>query len=155
MVVIGTFAWPSLKLMTKIPKSDALVIILVTGVTIAQDLALAVVIGVIVSCIVHAWKSTQGIEINTIKNGNLGTSHFLNGVLFFGSVWKFKNIMQPDNFSEENVIIDCSKVKLADAAALEAIESQTLKYQKMGKTLQFTNLDLDSLKLVNKAKLFS
>ncbi len=155
MVVIGTFAWPSLKLMTKIPKSDALVIILVTGVTIAQDLALAVVIGVIVSCIVHAWKSTQGIEINTIKNGNLGTSHFLNGVLFFGSVWKFKNIMQPDNFSEENVIIDCSKVKLADASALEAIESQTLKYQKMGKTLQFTNLDLDSLKLVNKAKLFS
>jgi|TARA_B100001750_G_scaffold229819_1_gene225612 SulP family sulfate permease len=152
MVVIGTFAWPSLKLLTRIPKLDAFVIILVTGVTVAQDLAIAVVIGVLVSCLVHAWKSSQQIEIKTIHNQDGSKSHFLNGVLFFGTVWKFKNIILPDRFDETNVIIDCSNAKLADSSALEAINSQMPKYNKTGKTLQLTNLGYDSLKLIKKAK---
>ena len=152
MVVIGTFAWPSLKLLTKIPKLDAFVIVLVTAVTVAQDLAIAVVIGVLVSCLVHAWKSSQQIEIKTINNGDGSKSHFLNGVLFFGSVWKFKNIILPHRFEEKNVIIDCSNAKLADSSALEAINSQISKYNKIGKTLQLKNLGHDSLRLVKNAK---
>ncbi len=152
MVVIGTFAWPSLKLLTKIPKLDAFVIILVTGVTVAQDLAIAVVIGVLVSCLVYAWKSSQQIEIKTINKQDGSKLYFLNGILFFGSVWKFKNIIRPDRFDEENVIIDCSNAKLADSSALEALDSQTPKYNKIGKTLQLTNLGDESLRLINKAK---
>ena len=152
MVVIGTFAWPSLKLLTRIPRLDAFVIILVTGVTVAQDLAIAVVVGVLVSCLVHAWKSSQQIEIKTIHNQDGSKSHFLNGVLFFGTVWKFKSIILPDRFDEQNVIIDCSNAKLADSSALEAINSQTPKYNKTGKTLQLTNLGYESLKLIKKAK---
>ena len=152
MVVIGTFAWPSIKLLTKIPRLDALVIILVTGVTVAQDLAIAVVIGVIVSCVAYAWKSNQQIEIKTINLGDGVKAHFLYGILFFGSVWKFKNIIQPGRFDEENVIIDCSNAKIVDSSALEAIDSQTLKYGKVGKTLQLTNLGDGSLNLIDKSK---
>ena len=42
MVVIGTFAWNSLKILFFVPKSDALVTILVTVVTVLEDLAVAV-----------------------------------------------------------------------------------------------------------------
>ena len=72
--------------------------------------------------------------------------------MFFGSVWKFKNIIRPDRFDEENVIIDCSNAKLADSSALEVLDSQTHKYNKIGKTLHLTNVGEESLRLINKAK---
>jgi len=34
MVVIGTFAWPTIKMMNKIPRADAFVIIAVTFITV-------------------------------------------------------------------------------------------------------------------------
>ena len=67
MVVIGTFAWPSLKLLLRVPKEDALVVILVTSVTVVQDLAIAVLVGVIVSSLVYAWKSSRQIEVSNTE----------------------------------------------------------------------------------------
>ena len=58
----------------------------------------------------------------------------------------------PHRFEEKNVIIDCSNAKLADSSALEAINSQISKYNKIGKTLQLKNLGHDSLRLVKNAK---
>ena len=54
MVVIGTFAWHSIKIMSRIPKLDAAVIIIVTVVTVWPDLAVAVVVGVIVRALAYA-----------------------------------------------------------------------------------------------------
>ena len=62
MVVIGTFAWNSLKILFLVPKSDAIVIILVTGVTVVTDLAIAVIVGVIFSALVFAWESASRIR---------------------------------------------------------------------------------------------
>ncbi len=153
MVVIGTFAWPSLKLLFKIPKEDAFVIVLVTGVTVIQDLAIAVVIGVIVSCLVYAWKSSQHIRITENKDSSAPTkSYALHGTLFFGSVWKFKDLMHPGNYEEENVILDLSDAKIADHSALEAIDSQTTKYHESGKHLQLVNVTEESLQILRKAK---
>ena len=68
MVVIGTFAWPSFKLLLKIPREDAIVVILVTVVTVMQDLAVAVLVGVIFSSLVYAWKSSRHINVNKEQN---------------------------------------------------------------------------------------
>ena len=153
MVVIGTFAWPSLKLLFRIPKEDAFVIILVTGVTVIQDLAIAVVVGVIFSCLVYAWKSSQQIRITeSAEYSGPGKSYALHGTLFFGSVWKFKDLIHPGNYEEENVILDLSNAKIADHSALEAIDSQTAKYEESGKRLQLTNITEESLKILRKAE---
>ena len=153
MVVIGTFAWPSFKLLFRIPKEDAVVIILVTGVTVIQDLAIAVVVGVIVSCLVYAWKSSQQIRITeSAEYSGPGKSYALHGTLFFGSVWKFKDLIHPGNYEEDNVILDLSNAKVADHSGLEAIDSQTAKYEESGKRLQLTNLTEESLKILRKAE---
>ncbi len=153
MVVIGTFAWPSLKLLLRIPKEDAAVILIVTGVTVVQDLAVAVVIGVIVSCLVYSWQSSKQIRITESDSSNeTGKSYALHGTLFFGSIWTFKSLIHPRNYSEKNIILDLSDAKIADHSALEAINAQTAKYQESGKNLQLTNLTEDSLKILRRAE---
>ena len=153
MVVIGTFSWPSLKLLFRIPKEDALVILIVTGVTVIQDLAVAVVVGVIVSCLVYAWKSSHQIRITESDSGDETVKTYaLHGTLFFGSIWTFKTLIHPKNYTEKDVLIDFSNAKIADHSALEVISSQTAKYQETGKNLQLTNLSEDSLKILRKAE---
>ena len=153
MVVIGTFAWPSLKLLFRIPREDAIVIIIVTGVTVIQDLAVAVVIGVIVSCLVYAWKSSQQIQITESESINDEThSYALHGTLFFGSIWKFKELIHPSNYSKKNIVLDLSDAKIADHSALEVLDTQTAKYHENGKRLELTNLSEDSLRILRKAE---
>ncbi len=62
MVVVGTFAWSSFRIMNKIPKSDVFVLILVSVLTVIFDLAIAVIAGVIVSALVFAWESARRIR---------------------------------------------------------------------------------------------
>ncbi|MDC1107266.1 SulP family inorganic anion transporter, partial [Prolixibacteraceae bacterium] len=61
MVVIGTFEWATFKVIHKIPMTDALVIVLVTSLTVIFDLAIAVGAGVVVSALVFAWESAKRI----------------------------------------------------------------------------------------------
>ena len=63
IVVIGTFEWSSFRIMGKIPRSDAFIIVLVSGVTVATDLAIAVIVGVIVSALVFAWEHAKHINV--------------------------------------------------------------------------------------------
>ena len=104
MVVIGTFAWASLKILSKVPKEDAIVIILVTSVTVWQDLAIAVIVGVIFSALSYAWKSSTSINI---EDGEIISKdervYLLKGSLFFGSINKFKKFMHPSKFDEKIV----------------------------------------------------
>jgi SulP family sulfate permease len=65
IVVIGTFEWSSFRILGKIPTSDAMVLILVSAVTVATDLAVAVVVGVIVSALVFAWEHAKHILVES------------------------------------------------------------------------------------------
>ena len=153
MVVIGTFAWPSLKLLLRVPKEDALVVILVTGVTVAQDLAIAVLAGVIFSSLVYAWKSSRQIEVSdTETTGSDKPTYLLQGNLFFGSTSKFKDILNPNRYSADHVLLDASEMSLWDHSALEALDSQTTKFRKVGKTLGLKNVQPESMKMIQRAK---
>ena len=153
MVVIGTFAWPSLKLLLKVPKEDALVVILVTVVTVIQDLAIAVLVGVIVSCLVYAWKSSRQIEVSGDDlEGPNNQTYLLQGNLFFASTSKFKEILNPSRYDADRVLLDASGVNLWDHSALEALDSQTTKFKEVGKTLGLTNVQPESMKIIQKAK---
>ena len=153
MVVIGTFAWPSLKLLLRVPKEDALVVILVTVVTVAQDLAIAVLAGVIFSSLVYAWKSSRQIEVNnTETTWSDKPTYSLQGNLFFGTTSKFKDILNPNRYSHDHVLLDASEMSLWDHSALEALDSQTTKFRKVGKTLHLKNVRPESMKMIQRAK---
>src|SRR5690606_5773712 len=63
MVSIGTFEWASFRTFRRMPKSDVLVIVLVTLVTVfLHNLALAVLVGVIISALVFAWDNAKRIR---------------------------------------------------------------------------------------------
>jgi SulP family sulfate permease len=152
MVVIGTFAWNSLKILFFVPKSDALVIILVTVVTVLEDLAIAVIVGVIVSALVFAWKSAsriRAIERQSIREKGAKV-YEIEGPIFFSSTNSFLEIFKPQE-DPEVIIIDFAKSKVIDQSALKAIEDIADKYNSIGKKVKLRHLTRDCHKLLSKA----
>ncbi|WP_417680271.1 SulP family inorganic anion transporter [Roseibium sp.] len=150
MVVIGTFAWTSLKIMHRIPMIDALVIVLVTVVTVLTDLAMAVVVGVIVSALAYAWNAASRISarIGVSKEG--WKVYRLSGPLFFGSTTGFQDIFDINN-DPDDVVIDFIDSRVVDHSGLEVIDALASKYEAAGKRLHLRHLSPDCQKLLEKA----
>jgi len=152
MVVIGTFAWNSLKILFLVPKSDAIVIILVTAVTVAADLAVAVIVGVIFSALVFAWESAsriRAIERPSIREKGAKV-YEIEGPLFFSSTNSFIEIFKPSG-DPAVIIIDFARSKIIDQSALKAIEDIADKYNAIGKKVKLRHLTRDCHKLLSKA----
>lgn len=150
IVVMGTFEWSSLRIMGKIPKHDAFVLVLVSGVTVATDLAVAVVVGVIVSALVFAWEHAKHINVKGYDNEYGIRIYELNGPLFFGSVKHFMDLFNPENDPQE-IIIEFQNSRVADHSAIEAIDALAEKYIKAGKTLHLRHLSPECKQLLTKA----
>ncbi len=150
MVVIGTFEWASFRILHKIPRSDAFVIVLVSAVTVASDLAIAVVVGVIVSALVFAWKAAKRIDATTKLLPNGSKVYQLHGPLFFGSISSFKELFDPKN-DPDDVVIDFVESRVWDHSGLEAIDALAERYLKAGKQLHLRHLSPDCKVLLEKA----
>ena len=152
MVAIGTFEWASLRIINKMPKQDIFTGILVAVITIVlHNLALAVLIGVVISALVFAWESAKRIRTTHYIDHN-GVKHYLiDGPLFFGSVGNFNDsfTIQDD---PEQVVVNFKKSRVADMSAIEALSTLTSKYYKAGKTLRLQHLSLDSIQLLKNAE---
>ncbi|WP_394698983.1 SulP family inorganic anion transporter [uncultured Cohaesibacter sp.] len=153
MVVIGTFAWRSLKIMKDIPRHDAFVIVLVTAVTVYSDLAVAVVVGVIVSALVFAWQAAKRINIKVGVEEHGWKVYELSGPLFFGSVANFNDLFDPKS-DPEDVVIEFKNSRVWDHSALQAIDSLASKYDEQGKKLHLRHLSPDCKELLHKANKF-
>jgi sulfate permease, SulP family len=151
MVAIGTFEWASIRTLNKMPKSDVLVMVLLTLVTaIIHNLALAVLIGVIISALVFAWDNAKRIRARKYVDED-GVKHYeIYGPLFFGSVTlfneKFDILGDPDE-----VIIDFSESRVVDMSAIEALNKITERYHKQGKKIHLRHLSADCRKLLKNA----
>jgi SulP family sulfate permease len=152
MVVIGTFAWNSLKILFFVPKSDALVTVLVTMVTVLEDLAVAVIVGVIVSALVFAWKSASKIRATErVSKTEKGAKVYeIEGPLFFSSTNSFLELFNPSD-DPDIIIIDFIRSKVIDQSALKAIEDIADKYNRFGKKVKLRHLTRDCHKLLSKA----
>ncbi len=150
MVVIGTFAWQSLTIMQRIPLTDAFVIILVTVVTVMTDLAIAVIVGVIVSALAYAWNNAKRIHANIDIREDGTKVYRLEGPLFFGSIEGFTDIFDTKN-DPDNVIIDFLNSRVVDQSALQAVEAIASKYESAGKSIKLRHLSKDCRRLLNKS----
>ncbi|MDB2414687.1 SulP family inorganic anion transporter [Rickettsiales bacterium] len=150
MVVIGTFEWSSFRIINKIPRSDAFVLILVSAVTVMTDLAIAVIVGVIVSALVFAWESARAIYVEVKSETKNTKTYILHGQLFFASISQFKNLFDPKN-DPKDVVIDFRHSRVWDHSALEAIDALAERYSKEGTNLHLRHLSRDCCDLLYKA----
>lgn len=150
MVVIGTFAWSSFRILNKIPKSDAIVLIAVSAITVWQDLAIAVIAGVIMSALVFAWKNATMIRARKMIKENGTKVYEIWGPLFFGSVQNFNSKFDANN-DPENIEIDFIESKVSDHSGIEAIGNIAGKYLKLGKKVKLTHLSPECKTLLLKA----
>jgi len=150
MVVIGTFAWNSLTILRRVPFTDAFVTVLVTIVTVLSDLAVAVVVGVIVSALAYAWNNARRIHAHEEINQDGSKSYRIQGPLFFGSSDGFVELFTPDE-DPDTVVVDFADSRVVDQSALQAIEAVAAKYEGAGKRIQLRHLSRDCHRLLSKA----
>jgi sulfate permease, SulP family len=150
MVVLGTFEWSSFRVLSKIPASDAFVIILVSAVTVYADLAVAVFVGVIVSALVYAWKHAQIIHAVTEIDEHGSKIYTLHGPLFFGSSKSFLDLFHPKT-DPQDVVLEFQHARVSDHSAIEAIDNLAERYLKLGKKLHLRHLSPDCRLLLRKA----
>ncbi len=150
MVVVGTFAWSSFRILGKIPFADALVLITVSLVTVWKDLAVAVIVGIIMSALVFAWENAKRIRTkNRIKND--GTKVYdIYGPLFFGSIQDFNGKFDVKN-DPEKVEIDFLESKVTDHSAIEALFNLVERYEKLGKQVKIKHLSEECKNIMIKA----
>ena len=151
MVAIGTFEWASLKIFNRMPKSDIFVMIVVTLITVfLQNLALAVLIGVIISALVFAWDNAKRIRAKKYLDEK-GVKHYdIYGPLFFGSVTDFSEKFDVTNDPNE-VIIDFAESRVVDMSAIKALHVITERYHKEGKKIHLRHLSSDCIHLLKNA----
>jgi len=150
MVVIGTFAWSSFRVLNKIPMSDAIVLIAVSLITVWQDLAIAVISGVIISALVFAWENAKRIRARKRFKDDGTKVYEIYGPLFFGSIQVFNSKFDIEN-DPEKVEIDFLESRISDHSALEALHNLVEKYKKQGKELRLKHLSEDCKNLLLKA----
>jgi SulP family sulfate permease len=148
--VIGTFEWSSFRIVGKIPRSDAMILVIVSAVTVATDLAFAVIVGVIISALVFAWEHAKFISIVAREDHNGSTVYAVTGPLFFGSATSFLERFDPKN-DNDDVIIDFARSRVADHSALEAIDTLAERYLNAGKKLHLVHLNEECRRLLTKA----
>jgi SulP family sulfate permease len=150
MVVIGTFAWSSFRILNKIPKTDIFVLILVSALTVIFDLAIAVISGVIVSALVFAWENARRIRARKRIREDGAKVYEIWGPLFFGSISAFNEKFDIKN-DPESVEIDFIEARISDHSAIEAIFALVEKYQAANKKIRLKHLSEDCKVLLYKA----
>lgn len=151
MVAIGTFEWMSLKIINKMPASDIFVGIMVALITVwLHNLALAVLVGVIISALVFAWESAKRIRAKKYIDEN-GVKHYeIFGPLFFGSTTTFLEKFDIQNDPDE-IIIDFKESRIADMSAIDTVNKLTEKYAKLNKIVRLRHLSPDCRQLLKNA----
>ncbi|MDM1297160.1 SulP family inorganic anion transporter [Empedobacter falsenii] len=152
MVAISTFKWGFFKLITKMPKSDVFVSILVAIITIVlHNLALAVFVGVIVSALVFAWDNAKRIRARKSIDENGRKIYEIYGPLFFGSTSTFLEKFEINSDPKE-IVIDLKESRIVDMSAIEALNIITSKYAQQDKIVILRHLSKDSIRLLENAK---
>jgi SulP family sulfate permease len=152
MVVIGTFEWATLKTWRKLPKSDILIMLAVTLITVfLHNLALAVLIGVVISALVFAWEHATHLTADRkSEDDGRTTSYQLHGPLFFASATDFKGVFSLEQ-DADNVVVDFYYTRVYDQSGLEAINLVANRYHEAGKTIRLRHLSPECQRILNRA----
>lgn len=152
MVVVGTFAWNTFRLIPVTPWESTFVMLLVTIVTVWHDLAIAVIVGVIASALIYSWENAKRTTAHTEIDGDGNKVYKIIGPVFFGSASTFSELFDPEN-DPGMIVVDFAQSRIADQSALSAIENVASIYQRAGKTIRLRHISKDCYRLLSRTGL--
>ncbi|MGI4861756.1 MAG: SulP family inorganic anion transporter [Janthinobacterium lividum] len=154
VVAQQTFAWGSLRVLGRVPRSDALVIIAVTVVTVFTDLAIAVLCGIVIAALNFAWQHARDIRAETAVAPDGGVpdekTYLMHGTLFFASTTHFQDLFDPAR-DPQRIAVDCRHLHLADHSAVAALEALHERYRRAGKQVRVVHLSARNQQLLTRA----
>ncbi|ANC02843.1 SulP family inorganic anion transporter [Pseudomonas putida] len=150
VVAQQTFAWASLRVLHKVPKSDVLAIIAVTVVTVLTDLAAAVLFGIVIAAINFAWQHARELYADSHEDGQGGKIYQVHGTLFFASTTPFLEQFDPAQ-DPQSVTLDCKHLSFVDYSAIAALKTLRERYSRAGKHLRVVHLSERCKKLLRRA----
>jgi sulfate permease, SulP family len=150
VVAQQTFAWGSLRVFNKVPRQDAIVIVLVTVVTVLTDLAVAVVCGVIIAALSFAWQHARELYADAHDEADGSKLYRVHGTLFFASTTAFLNLFDAAG-DPPQVTLDCRHLSFVDYSAIEALHTLRQRYQRAGKHLRVVHLSERCKQLLRRA----
>ena len=146
-----TFEWASFRMIGKVPRADTIVVVLVAAITLVFDLAVAVLVGVIVSALVFAWQHAKQVAVKTSQDAQGWKVYELQGTLFFASIANFNELFAPKD-DPQDVVVEFRNARVVDHSAIQAIDALAEKYRALGKRLHLRHLSPDCRELLDKAK---
>jgi len=153
VVAQQTFAWSSLQVLGKVPRHDALLIVAVTAITVATDLAVAVLCGIVIAALSFAWRHAREIRSDVAVSGGVKT-YTPHGTLFFASVAHFNELFDPQG-DPQQVVLDCRDLRLVDHSAVVAVAALSERYARNGKTLQVQHLSQRCATLLQRSQVMA
>ncbi|MCI3204984.1 MULTISPECIES: SulP family inorganic anion transporter [Pandoraea] len=150
VVAQQTFAWGSLRVLGKVPRNDAIVIVAVTVITVFTDLAVAVLCGIVIAALNFAWQHAREIRADIEDNAPDARTYVLHGTLFFASTANFQELFAPPT-DVHDVTVDCRHLHVADHSAIVAFETLVERYRKAGRHLRFVHLSSRNQRLLERA----
>ncbi|WP_171940429.1 SulP family inorganic anion transporter [Herbaspirillum rubrisubalbicans] len=152
VVAQETFAWGSLRVLGKVPRSDALVIIAVTIITVFTDLAVAVLCGIVIAALNFAWQHAREVRAEQRDEADGSRTYLPHGTLFFASTTRFLELFDTQN-DPQQVTLDCRYLRLADHSAIAAVQTLAERYARAGKVLRVMALSQRCSQLLQRAGL--
>lgn len=155
MVAISTFKWVSFGLIKRMPKGDIATLFIVTGIIIiTHNLAIAVLVGVIISSLMFAWDNAVRIRAKESID-KLGKKVYqIYGPLFFGSCThfseKFNAVEDPDMIN-----IDFTHSRIVDMSAIETLRKVLDQHHTAHKSVTLSGLNQESWRLLKTSGLFN
>lgn len=146
-----TFAWASLRVINKVPRSDVLVILAVTAITVFTDLATAVLCGIVIAALNFAWQQARELYADSHLEANGSKHYLLHGTLFFASTTAFLNQFDPAG-DPQRVTVDCRHLSFVDYSAIAALKTLRERYAKAGKQLRVLHLSERCKTLLKRAR---
>ncbi len=150
VVAQQTFAWGSLRVLGKVPKHDALLIVVVTCITVATDLAVAVLCGIVIAALSFAWRHAREIRADVVEGADGVKNYTPHGTLFFASIAHFNDLFDVPG-DPQRVVLDCRYLRLADHSAVVAVATLHERYTKAGKALEVQHLSKRCESLLHRA----
>lgn len=145
-VSISTFDWGALKRLPHMPKSDALVVVLVVAVVVAtNNLAYGVVLGLALTAIFFALHMAN-LSVREDRDGKT-IVYNVRGQLFFASTEAFTQALDFHN-NARTVILDFTNARIWDESAATAIRGAIMHFENNGNQVQIADIDRKSCDLL-------
>lgn len=145
-VSISTFDWGALKRLPHMPKSDALVVVLVVAVVVAtNNLAYGVVLGLALTAIFFALHMAN-LSVREDRDGKTIVYNVC-GQLFFASTEAFTQALDFHN-NARTVILDFTNARIWDESAATAIRGAIMHFENNGNQVQIADIDRKSCDLL-------